>query len=177
MVVGNCSVLSNSYQETRFRTVENFNYTIDSLDWKRQKLYWKTTERWYHITWNQSTFSKKPVFFQTPWQIVALVPQNVLHFCIIALCMPKCDLEAIKHFYYITVNPKFVWKCRGLDISSQKCYSTPSAPNRHASKMCKKTANTKTIMENNWPLAWFLKKPNLKNAKLWQNPKREDVCF
>ena len=92
---------------------------------------------------------------------MALVPQNVLHFCIIAFCKPKCVLEAIKQFYYFTVSPKFVWKCRGLDISSQKCYSTPSAPTKHASTRCKSTANTKTIMEDNWPLAWFFKKAKL----------------
>ena len=39
MVVGYCNVLSNLYQEMRFPTVENFNFTIDSLDLESQKLH------------------------------------------------------------------------------------------------------------------------------------------
>ena len=66
MVVGNCNVLSNPYQETRFQTDEKFNYTIVSLVLKTQKLHWKTTERWYHITYNQSTFEKKPFSSKLP---------------------------------------------------------------------------------------------------------------
>ena len=69
----------------------------------------------------------------------------------------QCDLEAIKLSFYTTVNPKIVWKCRGLDNSSQKGYSTPSAPTKYPSTRCTSTANTKAIMENNWPLTWYYK--------------------
>ena len=154
MVDGKCNVLSNPYRETRFHTVKNLNYTIDSLDLKRQKLL--SVGITLHKT---KALSKKTVLFQTPWEIVTSVPQIVLHYWI-ALCKPRCDLEANKHSYYITVNTKFVRKCRGLDNSSQKGYSTPSAPIKHASTRCTSTGNTRTIMENNWPLAWYYKKPN-----------------
>ena len=61
----------------------------------------------------------------------------------------QCDLEPIELSFYVTVNPKFVSKCRGLDDSSQKGFSTPSAPTKHASERCTSTGNIKTIMANN----------------------------
>ena len=64
-------------------------------------------------------FLENPVPFQTHRLIVASVPQIVLRYWI-ALFKPKSGFEAIKPSYYITVNPKFVWKFRGLDNYLEK---------------------------------------------------------
>ena len=90
---------------------------------------------------------------------MASATRIVLHHWI-ALWKPKSELEAIKHAYYYTVNPKFAWKCRALHNWSQKGYSTHSAPTKQIRTRCTSTGNTKSILENNWQLASHYIKPN-----------------
>ena len=59
--------------------------------------------------------SENAMPLQTHWQIVASVHRIVLNYRI-ALCKLKSDMEAIKHYYYITENTKSVWKSRALVI-------------------------------------------------------------
>ena len=60
-----------------------------------------------------------PVPFQTHWQFVASILRIVLNFRI-ALCKLKSNMDAIKHYYYITENTKSVWKSRALMIHLKK---------------------------------------------------------
>ena len=155
ILVGNCNVLFNSYQETRLQT-EKFQLhdSFTRVKFTGAKNYIEKRQRWHQITSNQSTFKKTRSLPNSMTNCGFSSPN-----CTILLdSFVQCDLEEIKHSFYLTENPKFVWKNRGLDKSSQKGYSTPSTPTERASTRCTSTANTKTLMQNSWPLAWYYKK-------------------